>query len=196
MEIRGSGCRWLENQEDHRWSNFFYEVLASTEHILLEKINVKRLDIAIDSFNNIGLTPKKIKSWHKRSLITSRLHTIRYMSEFHISSNQLIGDSCYIGKRASNLSILVYDKKMESEIDDRDYWFRCEIRLRDIRASRAVEQLLESPDEFGYYIASLLKEVIQFRSSTHNRTEVRRRELAPWYLTYLRFVENQHLVFF
>lgn len=196
LEIRGLGCRWLEQKFEHSWSAFLSKVLVSPEHILLEKINIKRLDIAFDSFDNSGFTPKRIRRWHNQNLITSRLQKLRDITEWQISSGELTGDSCYFGKRTSDLSCVVYDKKLESNVENIDYWYRCELRLRGTRASRAVEQLLKSPSEFGACIASLLKEVIQFRSSTHNRSELRRRNLAPWYLQYLKQIEKQKLIFF
>ncbi|MGX7264564.1 replication initiation factor domain-containing protein [Enterococcus crotali] len=191
VEIRACGCRFLEQQEEHTWFSFFRQVSEIVDMIPVERVNIKRIDIAIDSFSKETLTPTRALDYIKRQLVTSRFQTGRIIHEFRIKTTELTGESFYFGKRASDLSVVVYDKKLETKSESE--WFRTEIRFRNSWATKVVDALLEQRKDFSLFVSEVMKTNIQFRSSYHKRSELRRRPLAKWYETYLLYIKKQRL---
>ena len=191
LEIRSTGCRFLEQQEGHSWQSFFQQLSMISMHVPIERYSVKRLDIAIDSFSKETLSPSRAERYLKKQLVTSRFRTSRTIKEYRTKTADLIGDSIYFGKRTSDLSVIVYDKQLESKYVS--CWFRTEIRFRNLWGERLMTALLNQPDKFSDFIADVLKANIQFRSSIHKRSEVRRQPLAKWYLQYLSYAQRQVL---
>ncbi|MBK4836759.1 replication initiation factor domain-containing protein [Enterococcus faecium] len=139
--------------------------------------------IALTKKNNTN-SPKIIRTYRCRGCG-------REIQETRISSSDIIGDSIYFGKRASDISVVVYDKKLETKTQD--IWFRTELRFRHDWANRVIATLVENSSEFSSYISSILKRNLQFRSHTENYSEVRRRNLATWYERYLEYICQQEL---
>ena len=191
MEIRSNGCRFLEQETEHSWLFFFQQLSEIADTVSLERFNVKRIDIAVDSFSKETLTPTRALDYLKRKLVTSRFQTSRLINEFRIKTTDVIGESLYFGKRTSDLSVLIYDKRLETKGETE--WFRTEIRFRNSRAVKLLSALLNQPENFGAFVAEVLERNIQFRSSYHMRSELRRQPLAKWYQTYLTYVKNQKL---
>lgn len=191
LEIRSKGCRYLECQVDHQWTQFFFKLMKVGENISIKSYNIKRLDIAIDGFTSDTLSTKRVQRYLNKRLVTSRFRTCRTIQETRISSSDIIGDSIYFGKRASDISVVVYDKKLETKTQD--IWFRTELRFRHDWANRVIATLVENSSEFSSYISSILKRNLQFRSHTENYSEVRRRNLATWYERYLEYICQQEL---
>ncbi|MDT2600958.1 replication initiation factor domain-containing protein [Enterococcus hulanensis] len=179
MEIRSNGCRFLEQETEHSWLFFFQQLSEIADTVSLEHFNVKRIDIAVDSFSKETLTPTRALDYLKRKLVTSRFQTSRLINEFRIKTTDVIGESLYFGKRTSDLSVLIYDKRLETKGETE--WFRTEIRFRNSRAVKLLSALLNQPENFGAFVAEVLEKNIQFRSSYHMRSELRRQPLAKWY---------------
>lgn len=191
LEIRGRGCRYLEQQYAHSWMEFFQRVVEIPKHIALERYAIKRVDVAIDIFTSDTLTPARALSYLKKNLVTSRFQTSRTIHEYRIKSTELSGDSFYLGKRSSDLSILIYDKKLESGAES--VWYRTELRFRNSWGMKTVLALVDTSVSFSMFVADTLKSNVQFRSSVHKRSELRRQPLATWYSKYLVYIENQSL---
>lgn len=191
LEIRGRGCRYLEQQPDHSWLEFFQRIVEAPNHVLLERYAVKRIDVAIDSHTSDTLTPARALSYLKKNLVTSRFQTSRTIHEYRIKNKELSGDSFYLGKRSSDLSILIYDKQLESGVGT--VWYRTELRFRNLWGMKAISTLVDTSVSFSKFIADTLGANVQFRSSVHKRSELRRQPLAAWYSKYLVYIENQSL---
>lgn len=191
LEIRSAGCRFLEEQADHSWRNFFQQLTMIAKHVSIERYSIKRMDIAIDSYTKETLSPTRAESYLKKRLVTSRFRVSRTIKEYHVKTAEVTGDSIYFGRRTSDLYIIVYDKQLESDSDS--CWFRLELCFRNLWGTRVMAALLGQPDTFSEFIADVLEANIQFRSSIHKRSEVRRQPLAKWYLDYLSYVRRQTL---
>ncbi|OTN88470.1 hypothetical protein A5819_000951 [Enterococcus sp. 7E2_DIV0204] len=191
VEIRACGCRFLEQQVEHSWFSFFKQVSEIGGTISLEQVNIKRIDIAIDSFSKEALTPARALDYIKRQLVTSRFQTGRIIHEFRIKTTAVTGESFYFGKRTSDLSVVIYDKKLEMKSETE--WFRTEIRFRNSWAKKFVDAMLDQSKDFVLFVAEVLETNIQFLSSYHKRSELRRRPLANWYQTYLSYIRQQRL---
>lgn len=191
LEIRSNGCRFLEQETEHSWFFFFQQLSEIADTVSLERFNVKRIDIAVDSFSKETLTPARALAYLKRRLVTSRFQTSRLINEFRIKTTEVIGESLYFGKRTSDLSVLIYDKRLETKGESE--WFRTEIRLRNSWAVKLLSALLDQPENFGVFVAQALEQNIQFRSGYHKRSELRRQPLAKWYQSYLTSIKQQRL---
>lgn len=191
LEIRGKGCRYLEQQSGHSWLSFFQQLAKIGESVSLEKFTVKRLDIAVDAYANDTLTPDRALNYAKKKLITSRLQSIRIIQELRIKHLEEVGKSVYFGRRASDLSFLIYDKRLEAKCNI--CWFRTELRFRNAWAMKVMDALLTQPHNFSAVIADILEKNIQFRSPNKKRSELRRRPLVGWYEAYLTYVRHQSL---
>ncbi|WP_060789467.1 replication initiation factor domain-containing protein, partial [Enterococcus raffinosus] len=191
LEIRSAGCRFLEEQADHSWRNFFQQLMMIAKHVSIERYSIKRMDVAIDSYTKETLSPTRAESYLKKRLVTSRFRVSRTIKEYHVKTAEVTGDSIYFGRRTSDLYIIVYDKQLESDSDS--CWFRVELRFRNLWGTKVMAALLGQPDTFSEFIAGVLEANIQFRSSIHKRSEVRRQPLAKWYLDYLSYVRRQNL---
>lgn len=191
LEIRSKGCRKLEDETNHSWATFFQKITLITQELPIERYGIKRLDIAIDSFSTDTLTPSRAKKYVQQQLISSRFQTQRIIEEFRIQSAVVIGKSVYFGKRASDLSILIYDKQLEAS--SADCWYRTELRMKNMWGAKAVNTLLEAPETFSAFIVLVLQKNIQFRSVKKTHTEIRRRPLATWYQRYLAYIEQLKL---
>lgn len=192
LEVKSKGCRYLEDRPNHSWKYFFKVLSEVSDTLLIEKFNVKRLDIAIDSFDSKGLTTDRLQTYFQRKLLSSRFRTVKFIREYQINSGSSTGDSIYLGSRLSDLSILVYDKKLESDTT-REKHFRTEIRFKNDRGKQAMYTLLDDSLSFSNFIVSILRSKLQFRSSTSKNKEIRRRPLAKWYEDYLSYVKNMTL---
>lgn len=191
LEIRGRGCRFLEQLPNHSWQVFFQHVVEIPKHVELERCSFKRIDVAIDSFTKETLTPTRALRYLKKNLVTSRFQTGRTIHEYRIKSSELSGESFYLGKRSSDLSILIYDKRFESGTEY--CWYRTELRFRNAWAMKVVSVIGNPDSSFPKFVADSLKSNVQFRSSAHKRSELRRQPLAVWYLKYLTYIETQDL---
>lgn len=192
LDIKGQGCRYLENQPNHTWKEFFIKLSQVGEHTSVSEYSVKRIDIAVDSFKKDTLTPKRVSNAISAGLLTCRWQTGKEVNEVQLGSGKLSGQSYYLGKRESEKSLLVYDKKLETGRTDIDYWFRVELRFRKSSANQMMMAILEE-DNLTEVIVKLLRQYVQFRSKNHAIKEIRRRKLASWYETYLLYVSCQTL---
>ena len=191
LEIKSKGCRSLENTPNYSWKQFFKKISVITRSLPITRYNVKRIDVAIDSFTSKMLTPDRLRYYFNRKLISSRWQKIRVIQEFRITSGEATGDSVYLGKRSSDFSILVYDKCLESNSNEEMY--RTELRFKNSWGQQVLETILNDSEDFSNFLESILRKYIQFRSSKSKNQEIRRRPLAKWYESYLLYVGSLKL---
>ncbi|WP_427813296.1 replication initiation factor domain-containing protein [Enterococcus sp. 22-H-5-01] len=191
LVIQSKGCRFLESLPLYTWQTFLQKLFDIDKYIEIDHFNFKRFDIAVDSFVKDTLTPNRVRRSFSSGLITSRFHTIRLIEEATISSKTSKGDSIYFGSRSSDLYLVIYNKALESRIQGE--WFRTEIRCKNEQANRLIVTLLDEPEDFSTCVADLLQNRIQFRSSVHRKSEIRRSIFAVWYSRYLKYLRQQSL---
>lgn len=189
LEIKSSGCRALESNISWTWSLFFQKLTRLGELFPQVTYRIKRIDIAIDTFTEDLLTTSRVQWYQNKKLVTSRMQTLRIVRSYKVNGNVMTGDSIYFGRRTSDFSIIVYDKKLEAKSENT--WYRTEMRLRGSQAFQFVEELLHGPDSVSDFLSKKLKTNLQFRSHLHKRSELRRRDLAAWYVIYLDEIRTQ-----
>ncbi|GAB6093032.1 replication initiation factor domain-containing protein [Furfurilactobacillus curtus] len=155
----------------------------------------KRLDVAVDERgSSIRLKPKTVQNYLSKGLLTSRLQSVRFINERKISSGIDTGVSCYLGKRANDAHVFIYDKGLEQQ-QVVGQWYRVELRFKNNYCNQLVAVLLSDDTSLGKYVADWLGARVQFRSPI-GVSEIRRRGLVAWYARYLKELSKQGLDFY
>lgn len=160
LEISGQGCRYYESKNIYDWSTLL-------GLILMLKVNITRLDLALDDFKGyfkIRKLYKKLEQGHARS----KFKEYRFMTKGKIGTEEITGDTIYLGDPTSRLMVRIYDKykqliSKKKEIDPKiTFWNRTELQLRNERAEAAALRIAESSHTIGDLIAGTLKNYINF----------------------------------
>jgi len=146
VELSGKGCR-------------FYEVFCGPIDELVKKlvimidtdlVNITRLDIAYDIFDNIA-DMDYIYNDTVREYWTSKFRTWQAITGSD-------GKSVYFGDCKSDLRLRIYDKQKESKTDYK--WLRLELQFRNEKAS----SYIMDPRQNGIKFVSVLQDYITYRS--------------------------------
>lgn len=124
IQISGKGCRYLESQGKN-----LYKMLYTLHD--MDNINLTRLDLALDTTDNIL---SKMLDSISNNLFSSRSQSIRVISSY--TNSYLQADTLYIGSRSSLLMVRVYNKALEQGLDAD--WYRIEIVFKKERIRLAV----------------------------------------------------------
>jgi phage replication initiation protein len=168
LEITGQGCREYEARKLFDWTELLGMIL------MLEGINITRLDLAVDDFKGyfkIQTLYQKLRRAHARS----KFKTYRYMTKGKISEREVSGHTVYLGDPSSRLMVRFYDKLLERiskgvEVEEGlTCWNRTEIQLRDERAKMAALMIATESENIGSLIAGLLRNYINFVNPKKNK---------------------------
>lgn len=186
LNFNGQACREFEQLFGSHldWSLFF-------RIILKHKINITRLDVAIDDFKGYFTIDKLYKTAKKGCMTASRIKKARRFEEFFIEDGKTAGQTFYIGK--SDWVIRFYDKKEERINKGKDVyvdvWNRYEIQLRSKVAFEAVNYLAFNETELGNFVKGFLKEKIDFKIKNKNDTNKSRWKSKKWWSKFLGDIE-------
>lgn len=195
MDVKGKGTDFLvENYEDFNWTVFFRNITEIGDYFSLTSARIKRIDVCIDTFEKNTLTPERAQKWLDRGLLTSKFRSSKLIVNTNINMNEQLGMSVTYGLRKSDISLQIYNKAKERKVEDPVNWSRSEFRFKNTWAMKIVCQLIEEPSLFSQYISSILKTYCQFRDPKHERSELKRRRLSPWYMKYSKKVSEAPLV--
>ncbi|WP_456110285.1 replication initiation factor domain-containing protein [Roseburia hominis] len=152
LELKGKGCRQFEiflNAQGRTWFDFFRQV--EMEHGVY-----KRIDIAINDKAGWLDIPYLAEKCRKEEYSTIFRAYRNYQSGELIRAREddrdQMGNTLYLGSMKSEIYFCIYEKDYEQyvkagrEIEDADVKNRFEIRLKDDRATYAVEDLLDYED--------------------------------------------------
>lgn len=149
VTITGDGCICL-----------FAKVLPSVlfYNFLEYKVNVTRMDLALDNFDDIYYYPSDLDLYVNNSLISSRWRTCRFMHE-KTMQGVVTGSTFYLGSTTSDLFCRVYDKRLEQsskgiEIDRE--WVRWELVFKRDRAQAVFVELMNNDFQLGETFAGVL----------------------------------------
>ena len=121
------------------------DLLSQLSSIGFKKIC--RLDLSIDVFNHPELRTRliadKLQSGHWKIPRRSP-KAFTYQGPLHDVPGETQGATLYIGKRASDVQVCIYDKGAEHEREES--WLRIEARLRGEQASEAFYRLQQAAD--------------------------------------------------
>ncbi|MEQ7219476.1 replication initiation factor domain-containing protein [Vagococcus fluvialis] len=193
LEMSGQACREYEYyfKEDLNWLTLFALCLNFN-------INIPRLDIALDDFQerlDFNKMLKKITKGH----ITSKFKKARDYREYLLTDGSKVGETLYFG--TGDVIFRFYDKlserlnkgytlKLDVELDS---WQRYEMQLRNERALRAVELIVEDEVDLGIFCLGVFKEYISFRDKHKTDTNKSRWNISKFWLDFLKDVEKVKL---
>ena len=155
LELKGMGCREFEavlKAQRRGWYDFFRQVREAGAVF-------KRVDIAINDRAGI-LDVRELAEKCRREECKSLFHTFRDYRSGEISAAteqyaDTMGYTLYIGSLKSDIYFCIYEKDYEQYVkfgllrQETDIRNRFEIRLKNDRAEKAVDDFLEYEDAAG-----------------------------------------------
>lgn len=190
VELSGQGCRYFEQESEICWNELFVRLVTDYKH----KVNIKRLDLAIDDTIGYFKITQAINNV-KRGNCVSLFRKARRISNLDIQQGGEFGHTLYFGSPSSKLMFRFYDKFEEMKAkkkvvsDDIEVWNRIEVSLQNERAESVVQILAEETLQVGEIVRGLLKHYIKFKSKSTADKNIYRWPLTPWYKKFLDDVE-------
>lgn len=187
LELKGKGCRQYENflLAQHRsWFDFFTDCLEV-------KAVFKRLDLAINDKVGILDIPELARKCKQEECISVFRSFKNYRSGelVHRDEKPDMGNTLYIGSLKSEVYFCVYEKDYEQFIkndvplEDAEVKNRFEIRLKNDRATHAINDLLahKSAEKTAFEI---INRYIRFadKDITKRRSQWETNESWEWFI--------------
>ena len=187
--MSGSGCRNYENFlviSKETWFDFFARVCQY-------HVNFPRIDLAIDDHKPYLNIPELILLT-KQGLISSQLRNYSENASGELSESTPVhkGNTLYLGSSNSDFRIVFYEKgyeqaeKFGKELDPN--WNRYELRFRQERANKVVQELIARRD-VAEIAMSVLNGKIRFLEQPENKSTSRKR-LYPTYPPWKLFMQD------
>ena len=187
--MSGSGCRNYENFlviNKETWFDFFARVCQY-------HVNFPRIDLAIDDHKPYLNIPELIRLT-KQGLISSQLRNYSENASGELSESTPVhkGNTLYLGSSNSDFRIVFYEKgyeqaeKFGKELDPN--WNRYELRFRQERANKVVQELIARRD-VAEIAMSVLNGKIRFLEQPENKSTSRKR-LYPTYPPWKLFMQD------
>lgn len=187
--MSGSGCRNYENFlviNKETWFDFFARVCQY-------HVNFPRIDLAIDDHKPYLNIPELIRLT-KQGLISSQLRNYSENVSGELSESTPVhkGNTLYLGSSNSDFRIVFYEKgyeqaeKFGKELDPN--WNRYELRFRQERANKVVQELIARRD-VAEIAMSVLNGKIRFLEQPENKSTSRKR-LYPTYPPWKLFMQD------
>lgn len=187
LELKGKGCRQYENflLAQHRsWYDFFNDCLEV-------KAVFKRLDLAINDKVGILDIPELARKCKQEECISVFRSFKNYRSGELVHHNEKpdMGNTLYIGSLKSEVYFCIYEKdyeqfiKNEIPLEDADVKNRFEIRLKNDRATHAINDLLTHQDAEKTAF-EIINRYIRFadKDITKRRSEWKTNEHWEWFM--------------
>ena len=187
--MSGSGCRNYENFltiNQETWFDFL-------ERVCRYNVNFPRLDLAIDDRKTYLSIPELIRLKNE-GLISSQLQDISENRSDKLKEEELQenGKSLYMGSKSSDFRIVFYEKGYEQaekygkELDTD--WNRYELRFRQKKAVKVVQELVHQRDVAGIAL-SVLNDKVRFLQKPENSRTTRKR-LYPTYRAWAELMKD------
>ena len=187
--MSGSGCRNYENFlviNKETWFDFFARVCQY-------HVNFPRIYLAIDDHKPYLNIPELIRLT-KQGLISSQLRNYSENASGELSESIPVhkGNTLYLGSSNSDFRIVFYEKgyeqaeKFGKELDPN--WNRYELRFRQERANKVVQELIARRD-VAEIAMSVLNGKIRFLEQPENKSTSRKR-LYPTYPPWELFMQD------
>lgn len=127
-----------------------YTVLLDLLNMLSSKVKFTRIDLAIDNIGDLYYSCDEVYQKLEDKLFTSRFRSYSRTAPAKLKDGEKEGDTINLGKRSSDISLRIYDKKLEQKarhgIEFPKPWVRWELELKNDRANMAVKKILEYND--------------------------------------------------
>lgn len=176
FKLSGQGCREFDSL-GLDWYSFIDILLGNYSDI---KININRVDIAIDDFTNDYFDLSKLYKYiSKGKIITKFRKSLEIISRDLLETDKFLGAQIQLGSKSSNVEITFYDKKLERLNNDYEvegsveYWTRTELRFRHEYARKVLENIISNmyidTDDINYTVKGILYNYVRFIELDHSR---------------------------
>lgn len=187
LELKGKGCRQYESYllAQHRsWYDFFIDCLNA-------KAVFKRIDLAINDKVGILDIPELARKCKQEECISVFRSFKNYRSGelVHRDEKPDMGNTLYIGSLKSEVYFCIYEKDYEQYVkndiplEEAEVKNRFEIRLKNERASKAIEDLLhhQNAERTAFQI---INRYLRFadKDDTKRRSDWQTNEHWEWFI--------------
>lgn len=164
------------------------EVSTDALHLFVKKVleigRFTRIDLALDD-HKVHFTPSSIRQYIASGQVVSKFRSGRRTEGFSISSKQPEGDTLYLGSRASEVMLRIYDKRLEQKNKGNEVlepWIRWEFQFSAARADRLAQSILNY-DSIGVLFFEILNNYVRLINLTDSN-----RSRCPMLSEWLDFV--------
>lgn len=175
VNLSGTGCRAFESYGHGDWFKLLAELFTLRDHGQREKngrlysYNITRLDLAYDDHNKLLDMLRMERDVRARNYVSKSKYSEIVWSDDQDEDIQ--GMTIQVGSDKSDVKIRIYNKAAERGFKDR-HWIRCELQLRDDRASNAASSLVEHTD-IGKTVSGILRTYLTFREPSQDTNKSR-----------------------
>ncbi len=175
LELTGQGCREFESFSSMSFDNLF--ALAQDT----KNYHMSRLDIAYDDHTGI-FDIKKIMwdGFNNNYVSKSSILSLHDEKRAHLD-----GFSMMTGSKSSDMYMRIYDKARERGFCDGRHWVRCELVLKQDRATN----FILNPEPLGVKYRGVIKNYFRFVSPNKNDMNKRRWQTRRYWRNFLDNVE-------
>ena len=118
-------------------------------------------------------------------------------NDWDFYKNKKGGRTFYYGSAQSNARLCIYDKAAERRAAGENFvghWIRVELRLKEERAHKVAEHIVNHPDTWQMWAAGLIKGYLDFKISSGDSNKSRW-VTASWWDEFLGFVGKERITF-
>lgn len=179
LELTGQGCRNFETFSRLGFDHLFELAKDS------EKYHMSRLDIAFDEFTGIFDIQKMVGDYFFGNWVSSSFKG-RIDIKIEQGKDRIIhGFSLMTGTKSSDMYMRIYDKANERGFFDGRHWIRCELVLKQDRATT----FIKNPASLGEKYRGVILKYFRFLSPSKTDSNKRRWKMRKYWADFLGAVE-------
>lgn len=191
VNLSGQACRqyeeYMNKAEGWQWQSFLIEIINLNGR-------VSRIDLALDIFDDLSPSVKKIQDYIKRGQLSTKAHKFVEINSGRISDGILTGFTVYIGSSPQILRI--YDKAQErrDNVDEivMGKWIRWELELTDSKALQTAK-LIGEGKPLNKVMRGILASHYSFKTQVKGKKEIHNKSRLPnmkWWNTFIGEIEE------
>lgn len=172
VEMSGQGVRQFEEYSNKTMRDILNVMVNSSDS---KYYHISRIDLAFDIFDKHILDIDKLRK------ATEKLYFVSTFKD-PIIQYGVRSRSCtiYYGSKASDIYMRCYDKKIEREREDVEYWVRWEIVLKNNNAKEFLTEWFTGFD-IGVLFSKLINHYIRYVVPDTSQKNTSRLKIARWW---------------
>ncbi|MCM1334591.1 MAG: replication initiation factor domain-containing protein [Bacteroides sp.] len=179
LEMTGQGCREFETYNPAGFKHLF-ELAKDTE-----KYHMSRLDVSFDDFSGI-FDIQQIYNDYRLGNWVSTSNRGMLGGDMHRREKDYIGYSIMTGSKSSDMYMRIYDKAIERGYFDGRHWIRCELVLKQDRAT----VFIKNPKPLGEKYRGVLLKYFRFVEPNKLDSNKSRWAMQDYWSNFLGVVES------
>lgn len=186
FDISGKGCTYLYNSTcgdtDHNDPfEYIFKVINGLGGF------ITRLDVALDCFDNELSYDDMYEAYEKHN------YSSRWKRVELTKSRTKVGDgfNLQFGSRRSDIMLRIYNKKVEQNDFDHDYWCRLELQCRNDLAHSFADTYLDRDDiAFVHLFLGVLCNYMRFIDRIYDYSNANKCPTLSWWQDFIVLVEK------